>query len=373
MRSLFTEPTVAGLSPRSSALGPAAPSRRCRRPPAALAAGTSCWRGWPACPMPRSRPCSLASSPGSQGNERRRPSSGGHRRGVRDAAAPAGHQSLRGRRSDTVQRADGRPDRRAAPGADRAQGRGAGVAALRRRAASAVVRPAAAVVSRPARARHLGLHRGRAPALPRSPRRDRAHPRADRDRAPTRSAADHVREPGRSARAARRRSGAGRAADDRSRARGPGRAGARRGAGRAGRDPPPLQPRARSAHPPAAAAARPRAARPAGHAASHRRRWLVARHPDARAEHALRGLRQRPGLALARAADPVRGLRGVAARVADGPGAGKPAPLLARAAGRPAGAAAAARAITRAPARWPGRRRATTFCCPGSSPTVCVR
>ncbi len=90
----------------------------------------------------------------------------------------------------------------------------------------------------------------------------------------------------------------------------------------------------------------------------HRLRRLVERRADRRAGGPLSRLRRRPPLASRAAVHPVRGLRGLAARVAPGRRPRRTARLLARAAGGGPGAAGAAGGPSASGcAERPGRRR----------------
>ena len=147
--------------------------------------------------------------------------------------------------------------------------------------------------------------------------------------------------------------------------RGGGGAAARRGRRGAA-----VRSRAGAALPRLPAAARRGRARPPARRPSHRRRRLVAGGAGARDHGALRRRRRRRAVAAPRAGDPVRGLRGLAAGVAPGGGAGAPDRLLARGAGRRSGrpgAAGGPAAPGRADLR--GRRGSTPPSAPASRAT----
>src|SRR6185369_16163879 len=142
--------------------------------------------------------------------------------------------------------------------------------------------------------------------------------------------------------------------------------GAPRGRGarsRAGGGPAPLRSRAR-----AAAASRPGAVGgdgppAAADPASHRVGRLVHRRAAAGGGGSPRGFLAGPSIAVARAAGSVRRLRGLAARLAPGRGAGGAAPLLDTRAGRRAARAGAAHRPPAAGGAELARRRTA----PGSS------
>jgi len=155
-----------------------------------------------------------------------------------------------------------------------------------------------------------------------------------RDRPPPRRPAHHIR-PG------RRRAGPGRCPLDRGAPGGPrpGRP-ARTRARRRGRTPggrgvaPAVRPGPRAARPRRRAPARRRRPRARAHDAPHRHRRLVVRRGRPRARRVVRGGAERRRPRAARAGDPVRRLRPLAARVAPGRGPGRAARLLDEAARR---------------------------------------
>ncbi len=301
-----------------------------------------------------------------------------HPRAVAAARPPGG----RGRSVAAVRGSDpgrlrggGRGGRRRAA-ACRRGARPAAAPAARRRP-TALLRPGAAVVPRPAAARLGGLpHAGR-PAAHRQTRLRGPARHLRRGDPPPRGAAHGLRAAWRLAGAGHRAPRPAAAAGDRS-GRPAGRGGGARAAApgrRGGRAA--LRPRHRPAAAPAVAAPGPGRARAGRDAAPHRLGRLVDGCAGAGDRRPLQRLRLPPaafGARPAGAADPVRRLCGLAARLAPGGGPGGPAELLARAPGRRARRPRPARrpaAPQRPPARpqlQPGARAGADARPPGLLP-----